>query len=172
MKTRRRKTDIVVNDTIPRLNVFSPSFKNMEAIPLRHTSRGDNISPPLELSGFVEKAVTIAIILDDLDVPWKANFTHWVIWNIPVVNHIPEGLPAGKLKAELSGAMQGLAYGRNQYKGPLPPFGTHRYQFHVFVLDIKLALNSSCGKSDLITAMNGHILQYGSLTGWYPRKAY
>jgi len=53
----------------------------------------------------------------------------------------------------------------------MPPFGTHRYQFHVFVLDSTLDLDSTCGKSDLLNAMEGHILQYGTLTGWYPHTA-
>ena len=53
----------------------------------------------------------------------------------------------------------------------MPLFGTHRYQFHVFVLDSTLDLDSSHGKSDLLNAMEGHILQYGTLTGWYPHTA-
>ena len=109
--------------------------------------------------------------MDDLDVPWKSNFTHWVIWNIPAATYIPEGISHGEAIPELDGAVQGIAFGRNRYRGPMPPFGTHRYQFHVFVLDSTLDLDSSCGKSDLLNAMEGHILQYGTLTGWYPREA-
>jgi len=160
--TKRGKTDIIVDASIPRINVTSPSFVDLGVMPDKHTGRGEDVSPAMELSELAQGAVSIAIIMDDLDIPVRANYTHWVIWNIPAGSHIPEGISDG---------IQGIAYGRNRYKGPLPPFGTHRYQFHVFVLDTTLDLDSSCGKGDLIDAMQGHILQYGTLTGWYPREA-
>ena len=168
---KRGKTDIIVDDSIPRLNVSSPSFENLGAMPDKHTGRGEDISPALELSGLVDGAASVAIIMDDLDVPWGSNYTHWVVWNIPAIAYIPEGLSHGETIAELNGAIQGTAYGVNCYRGPLPPFGTHRYQFHVFVLDTALDLDASRGKSDLTAAMDGHILQYGTIIGWYPRAA-
>lgn len=168
---RRGQTDIFVDASIPRLTVTSSSFENLGVIPDKHTGRSEDISPDLELSELVEGAVFVAIIMDDLDVPWQSNYTHWVIWNIPAATYIPEGISHGETVPELDGAVQGVAFGHNRYRGPMPPFGTHRYQFHVFVLDTTLDLNSSCGKSDLISAMEGHILQYGTLTGWYPRAA-
>jgi len=169
--SKRGQTDIFVDDSIPLLTVTSSAFENLGVIPDKHTGRGEDISPDLALSELAESAVSIAIIMDDLDVPWKSNYTHWVIWNIPPVTHIPEGLTHGIEIPELDGAIQGVAFGRNRYRGPMPPFGTHRYQFHVFILDTTLDLDSSCGKSDLLDAMEGHILQYGTLTGWYPRTA-
>lgn len=168
---KRGQTDIFIDDSIPRLTVTSSAFENLGVIPDRHTGRGEDISPDFELSVLMESAVSIAIIMDDLDVPWKSNFTHWVIWNIPAVAQIPEGISHGEAVLELDGAVQGVAYGRNRYRGPMPPFGTHRYQFHVFVLDTTLNLDSSCSKSDLLDAMEGHILQYGTLAGWYPHVA-
>jgi len=168
---KRGQTDIFVDNSIPRLTVTSSAFENLGAIPDKHTGHGEDISPDLQLSELMESAVSIAIIMDDLDVPWKSNYTHWVIWNIPAVTYIPEGISHGEAVLELYGAVQGVAYGHNRYRGPMPPFGTHRYQFHVFVLDTTLDLDSSCGKSDLLDAIEGHILQYGTLTGWYPREA-
>ena len=140
-------------------------------MPDKYTGHGEDASPALELSELAEDAVSIVIIMDDLDVPWKSNYTHWVIWNIPASTHIPEGISHGDVVHELNGAIQGTAYGQNCYRGPMPPFGTHRYQFHVFALDTSLDLNSSCGKNDLVNAMEGHILQYGAIIGWYPREA-
>lgn len=168
---KRGQTDIIVDDSMLRLSVSSPDFENLGVIPDKHTGRGEDISPAFELSGIAEGAASIAIIMDDLDVPWKSNFTHWVIWNIPVTTQIPEGISHGETISELGGAIQGVAFGRNRYRGPMPPFGTHRYQFHIFVLDTTLDLAGSCGKSDLVDAMEGHILQYGTLTGWYPHEA-
>jgi Raf kinase inhibitor-like YbhB/YbcL family protein len=167
--TKRGHTDIIIDSAIPRLTVRSPAFEDYGIIPDKHTGRGEDVSPALELSELIDGAASIAIIVDDLDVPWKANFTHWVIWNIPVITGIPESIHPGESVPGLDGAVQGVAFGNNRYRGPMPPFGTHRYQFHVFVLDDKLNLDASCGKSELIDAMSGRILQYGTLIGWYPR---
>ena len=169
---KRGQTDIIVDESIPRIIITSSSFEDLGVMHDIYTGRGEDISPAFELSGLMENAVSIAIIMDDLDVPWRSNFTHWVIWNIPVVAHIPERISHGRTVPELDGAVQGVAFGRNRYRGPMPPFGTHRYQFHVFVLDTSFDIDSSSGKSDLLTGMEGHIIQYGTFTGWYPRKSY
>jgi Raf kinase inhibitor-like YbhB/YbcL family protein len=169
--SKRGHTDISVDSAVPRLNVTSSAFDNLSVMPDKYTGHGEDASPGLELSELVEDAATIAIIMDDLDVPWKANFNHWVIWNIPATTKIPEAITPGGTVSGLNGAIQGVAYGPNRYRGPMPPFGTHRYQFHVFVLDTTLDLDSSCGKYDLINAMEGHIIQYGSIIGWYPHEA-
>lgn len=167
----RGQTDIRVADSVARMQVTSPAFENLGAIPDEHTGRGEDSSPQLELTGLTEDAGSIAIIMDDLDVPWRANYTHWVIWDVPPAATIPAGISAGAAPPEVEGAVQGVGFGRNRYRGPAPPFGTHRYQFHVFVLDSTLKVDASGGKDDLLRAMEGHVLQYGSLIGWYPTEA-
>ncbi len=168
---KRGSTDITVASSIPRIAVTSSAFDDMGTIPDQYTGRGADISPDLTLSELAEGAVSVAIIMDDLDVPFAGNYTHWVVWNIPATTQIPEGIPHGETVPSLDGAIQGMAYGQNRYKGPLPPFGTHRYQFHVFVLDSMVNLDGSADKAALRKAVEGHILQYGTLTGWYPRQA-
>lgn len=168
---RRGKTDIVIDESIQRIGISSTGFDAMRAIPERYTGDGEDVSPAFQISGLSKNAESIAIIMDDLDVPWKSNYTHWVIWNIPPQESIPEAIPHGESVASLNGAVQGSAFGRNRYRGPKPPFGTHRYQYHVFVLDSTLDLDAAKGKSELLSAMEGRVLQYGSLTGWYPKVA-
>ena len=69
---------------------------------------------------------------------------------------------------ELGGAVQGLGYGKNRYRGPKPPFNwLHLYQFNVYVLDCLLDLSFKARKGNLIAAMQGHILQKGALTGYF-----
>ncbi len=69
----------------------------------------------------------------------------------------------------LENALQGRsAYGgKHYYRGPKPPFGTHKYEFKVYVLDIMLDLKKNANKEQLQIAMKGHILQYGTLTGQF-----
>lgn len=149
------------------MTVTSNAFKNGDRIPVKYTGEGEDISPDLILSSVSPDAKSIAVIVDDLDVPF-GPFNHWIIWNIPVTGHIPEGIPAGAVVYKLGGAIQGIGYGRNRYRGPKPPKNSsHRYKFQVYVLDTKLDLDSNSHKVDLVKKMDGHVLQYGTLTGIY-----
>lgn len=149
------------------LIVSSPSFVN-GIIPVEFTGDGEDKSPKLVLENLSEEAVSIAVIMDDLDAPVAGIYNHWTIWNIPPQNVIPEGITHGATVEELGSALQGVGYGRHRYRGPKPPFGSHRYQFHVFALDAMIDLNADSRKKDLLAAMDGHILQYGSVIGSYP----
>lgn len=155
------------NSDYDELIVTSPSFVD-GIIPEQFTGNGEDRSPKLVFENLSEKAVSIAIIMDDLDIPVIGVYNHWTIWNIPPQNQIPEGIPHGTTVQELGDALQGVGFGVHRYRGPKPPFGSHRYQFHVFVLDTMLDLEASSGKKDLLAAMEGHILQYGSVIGSYP----
>ncbi len=149
---------------VENLIITSEAFKNGGTIPIQYTGRGEDISPELKLSQLSEEAKTIAIIMDDIDYPFKI-FTHWVIWNIPAQNIIPEKIPYGDVVESLGNAIQGISYGKHKYRGPKPPFGSHRYKFNVYVLDCELNLNSTSGKKELLKSMEGHIIQYGSIIG-------
>lgn len=154
------------------LQITSSSFENNEFMPKCHTGFGADISPAFQLSNLVSEAVSMAIIMDDLDIPLIRAYNHWLIWNIPKSEIIPENIPSGPVVSMLGDAKQGRGYGRNRYRGPKQPVfvrAIHRYIFRFYVLDCFLDLNSSIKKANLIEAMNGHILQQGSITGLYQR---
>jgi len=152
------------------LVVTSPAFSHGGSIPRPYTGCGEDISPPLHLSGLHPGAVSLAVILDDLDIPLLPVYPHWLIWNLPPAADIPASLPCG---ARLpNGAVQGTAYGRNRYRGPKPPAflrRPHRYRFRVYALDSRLDLAPASGRRALLRAMEGHILQWGELVGTYVR---
>lgn len=148
-----------------RLIITSPAFENEAIIPIQYTGRGEDISPELHVLSIDENARSLAVIMDDMGHPIPA-YNHWVIWNIPAMEIIPGHIPHGPHIAELNGATQGRGYGKNRYRGPKPPFNwSHRYQFNVYALDCMLELPASSRKRDLLTAMEGHILQEGCLVG-------
>lgn len=160
-------------EEIQTLNVTSPSFLEGEEIPKKHTGFDVDVSPEFNFSNLSEEAVSIAIIMDDLDIPIVGTYNHWVIWNIPPVSTIPEGISHGEIVEELGNATQGNGWGKNRYRGPKQPVfinKVHRYIFRFYVLDTTLELDGSKGKDELQKAMEGHVLQYGSLTGWYKRE--
>jgi Raf kinase inhibitor-like YbhB/YbcL family protein len=160
------------------LLISSPAFKNNGNIPKVHTGFDRDISPAFELHNLDDHTISIAIILDDLDIPFTSAYPHWLIWNIPKMNNIPENISYGEkvtsIGDEKTEAIQGMAYGKNRYRGPKQPVfirSTHHYRFTIYALDCMLTLDSTAGKSKLIAAMQGHILQQGSIVGNYKRSS-
>lgn len=144
-----------------KLVITSSAFIEKGAIPMQYTCEGNQMSPPLKLSNIPPRTQSLALIVHDPDAPMKGGFTHWVMWNIPVQEDIPENYKA---------AMQGLnGAGQIGYTGPCPPTGTHRYNFKIYALDTKLNLSDQTDKQALEKAMKGHILGEGTLTGMYKK---
>jgi hypothetical protein len=109
-------------------------------------------------------AKSLALIVDDPDAP-AGNWVHWVVWNIdPTTDEIRENTVP-------SGALQGINDFRKQdYGGPCPPSGTHRYFFKLYALDMMLSLGPKANKTELERAMKGHIVAQGELIGLYRRR--
>ena len=150
--------------------ITSPAFENGQEIPRLHTCEGNDISPPLEWTGVPEGTRSLALIVDDPDAPDpahpKTTWVHWVLFNLP-----PDlaGLPAGVSRLPES-VVGGNDWKRNDYGGPCPPIGRHRYFFKLYALDCMLDLTGKTDKSRLETAMKGHVIGKTELVGTY-RKA-
>lgn len=143
------------------LKITSEAFTDGGSIPKKYTGRGEDVSPPIKIHSINSEARSIAIIMDDIDHPLGV-FNHWLIWNIPAsFAEIPEAIPKKEVVLSLGNAVQGKsAYGgKHYYRGPKPPFGTHKYIFKVYILDTELDLKRNSGKKELQEAMEGNILQ-------------
>lgn len=77
------------------LMVTSNAFKDGQYMPVDYTGFGKDMSPDFRLHNLSKKAVSIAIIMDDLDIPFLPAYNHWLIWNIPAMQEIPEKIPHG-----------------------------------------------------------------------------
>jgi Raf kinase inhibitor-like YbhB/YbcL family protein len=129
--------------------------------PSRHTCDGENLSPEIILKGL--NAASVAVMVFNPFEKSCCSFTPWIIWNLPPLSHIPAGIPhEGVVNAPVS-AMQGTTdYGIIGYTGPCPPQGQMiRYQFKVYGLDAMLDLVPGSNKHELVTAMKGHVIQFG-----------
>ncbi|ABD00381.1 putative phosphatidylethanolamine-binding protein [Synechococcus sp. JA-3-3Ab] len=156
-------------EEIMALQLTSSAFSHSESIPSRYTCDGEDLSPPLAWSGAPSETQSFALIMDDPDAP-RGTFVHWVVYNLPTsVSSLPEGIRGD---ADLpQGAVHGQnSWGRNDYGGPCPPSGTHRYFFTLYALDRQLSLAAGATKEALLQAMEGHLLAQAQLMGTYQRK--
>lgn len=147
-------------------SVFAPGG----LIPMRYTCDGEEANPPLSIEGTPSDAKSLALIMEDPDVPRALKpdglFVHWVLFNIPpAVTEFPEGTAIGI--AGLNGA------GKTGYVGPCPPANyqpkQHRYIFTLYALDSVLELETGASKEELLRAMEGHVIAETRLTGVYER---
>ncbi len=151
------------------LSISSPVFENGGSIPKKYTSDGENISPPLVISGLIHDAASLVLVIDDPDAatdpdgPGK-TFDHWVVFNISPdttiiqENSVPYGAVIGK-----------NGTGENTYVGPAPPNGEHRYFFKLYVLSEPLQLDENATKSDVEKAMKGKIVSSADMIGKYQK---
>ena len=150
------------------LSIKSPVFVNNGKIPLKYTCDGDNISPPLEIKGVPENAKSLALIMEDPDVPKRIRadgiWDHWVAWNIPPeTTSIKEGSnPEGVIGKNTGGSIG--------YTGPCPPDRQHRYFFKLYALDTTLNLPEGSKKSDVEALTKGHVIEKAELVGLYERN--
>ncbi len=150
--------------TAQTMNITSPDFNNNEKMPAKFTCDGDNVSPALEIKNIPENTVSLALIVDDPDAP-SGIFVHWLAFNIdPNIAVIGEG----KVPMEATQGVTG--FDRTGYGGPCPPSGTHRYYFKLYALDTALDLNETADKEELLSAMEGHIIDQAELIGLYSRE--
>ena len=149
------------------MKLTSPSFKEGGPIPSKFTCDGKDISPELRIEGAPPQSKSLALIMEDPDVPRSIRpdgmWDHWVAWNIPPdTKAIPEGHKPGVQGKNTSG--------KPGYQGPCPPDRSHRYFFKLFALDTSLQLKEGATKKELEKAMHGHVLAEARLMGTYNRQ--
>lgn len=151
--------------------IKSEAFENNDKIPSRFTCDGEGINPHLSFEEVPENAKSLALIIDDPDIPDIVKnrygiqvWDHWIVFNIPPglkgveENSVPNGI-VGKNTSE-----------ENRYGSPCPPDREHRYFFKLYALDIVLDISPNSKAQDLINAMEGHILEKAELIGKYNKK--
>ena len=147
------------------MNLSSPVFEHGGKIPPKYTCNGENINPPLVISGVPSGAKSLVLIMEDPDVPRNLRadgmWDHWIVFNIPPdTSKIPEGKEPQGIHGQGTG-------GNLDYMGPCPPDREHRYFFKLFALDGKLDLAKGAGKKEVEKAMEGHVLEKVELMGLY-----
>ena len=156
------------------LKLSSSAFKSGGKIPAKYTCDGSEASPPLTISGVPSGAKELVLFLDDLDgTPTATNTTtdwnHWVVTNISV-----KGGAKGTFKKYRipTGAKEGLNDSGDSKYEPICPPGEkgdrekHNYQFTLYAIDKKIGNNSST-RAQVVTAIDGAILEKKTLKGYF-----
>lgn len=148
------------------MKITSSAFSDGALIPIKYTCDGDDISPPLVWSDIPENTASFVLINDDPDAP-VGTWDHWILFNLEgKTTELAENVDLSKLAGVQLGRN---SWRRNDYGGPCPPYGTHRYFFKLYALDRKLDLPAGSSKQDIEKAMAGHILAEAELLGRYKR---
>jgi len=145
------------------LVLVSPVFRDGTNIPIPYTCKGQNVSPPLNITGVPGGAKSLALIMHDPDAV-SGDFVHWIMWDIPAraqsiaVNSVPVGAVVGP-----NGGSQ------NKYMGPCPPPGTgiHHYLFELYALNKTLGLPPATNRDQLQKAMASRVIAKTTLTGLF-----
>jgi Raf kinase inhibitor-like YbhB/YbcL family protein len=172
--------------TAPELAISTTAFEPGGVIPEKYSCFGDNVSPDLAWSGVPAGAASLLLIAYDLDAGAESGastdlgFVHWLMYNIPTsASGLPKDVPAGESLAD--GAQQGtndfVPYQSPGdpfpggaptkivgYDGPCPG-GQHRYTFTLYVLDTKLDLAPAATASEVLAAMESHVLAEVGVVG-------
>lgn len=143
--------------------ITSSAFVHEGSIPILYTCDGDKVHPPIAITNPPPDAKSLVLIVTDPDAP-MGTFTHWTLGNIdPGVSEIPKGKVPPKTFEGLTSAE------KPGYAAPCPQSGTHRYFFELSALDTVLGLNGQANRSDLESAMQGHVMAKTTLIGRYGR---
>ncbi|MDO8553058.1 MAG: YbhB/YbcL family Raf kinase inhibitor-like protein [bacterium] len=172
LKGTANGTDIIDSKSGMTLSITSPDFENNGRFPSKNTCdqpNGRAISPPLVFSNVPKGAKSLALIMDDPDVPKALRsgvFDHWVLFNIdPSTTGIAEGGSAGTVGKNSAG--------QDAYANPCPPTQyepkEHRYTFTLYALETILPLGEGSTKQEVLKAMEGKVIQQAQLIGRYSR---
>ncbi|MGD2116061.1 MAG: YbhB/YbcL family Raf kinase inhibitor-like protein [Acidobacteriota bacterium] len=149
------------------LTLTSAAFAGGERIPQVHAYRpeGENRVPELSWTGVPAGTKELALIVDDPDAPREDPWVHWVVYAIPAD---ATGIPAGSAGDRVEGRND---FGGTGWGGPLPPrgHGTHHYHFKLYALDAEVGLGAGATKTEVLEAIDGHVLAQAELVGTYSR---
>ncbi len=114
--------------------ITSTAFADGAPIPVEHSCRGADVSPPLAWRGVPAGAAALVLLVDDPD---GRDWVHWSVLDLPAVDG---GLPQGVDPAADPPQQGRNDFGRVGYGGPCPPSGTHHYRFALYALSAPLGL--------------------------------
>lgn len=160
----------------PPMTLTTTAFQEGGQIPARFTQAGEQTSPALSWTNTPPGTQSFVLHMHDMEVARNRTTddqVHWLVWNIPATAAgLPEGVPAGADRPD--GSRQTSASGP-VYRGPGAPAAgpLHHYVFEIYALDTKLdvphAADAFLTRTEVMKAMQGHVLGKAVLVGLFRR---
>ena len=141
----------------PRIPLVSAAFAPGGPMP------ASKASPPLAWRDVPAEARSLALVMEDVDVPFPRPLAHVVAYAIdPATTELPEGaLDPARTALGYNGA-GGRAY---LAPAPIPGHGRHRYVFTLLAIDFVPRFDQAPTRGRLLDAIAGHVVALGELTG-------
>jgi hypothetical protein len=144
------------------MRLKSQDFEEGAFIPSQFTCDGDDVSPELHWEDAPEGTKSFALSMTDPDAP-IGTFIHWLVYSIAKDT---TRIDRNRLPAAARQVTNG--FGREQYGGPCPPSGTHRYYFRLYALDTDSL--ETITKTNFFQVVEKHAIATAELMGRYKRK--
>ena len=143
------------------MRLWSDDFSEGGTIPEECGYRNTNLRPHLAWDDVPEGTKSFALICNDPDAP-AGDWIHLLVHGIPAgVHEIPGD-------CQMSGVGVKNDFGIETWGGPAPPFGTHRYFFTLYALDVPSLENVN--KNNFRDLCEKHKIDTAQTMGKYTRK--
>jgi len=142
------------------MRLVSDDFQHNGMIPAKFTCQGEDINPELAWSDVPAGTKSFALIMDDPDAP-MGTWVHWLVKDIPAnVKEIKQN--------SIPGTQVVNSFGKEDYGGPCPPSGVHRYFFKLYALSVP-SFDAS-GKADFYKKVEQYKVGEAVLMGKYIKR--
>ncbi len=142
------------------MKLLSSDFEDNGFIPTKYSCKGDDVNPTLSWDDIPEGTKSFALSVKDPDAP-SGTFIHWLVYDIDEsTRKIDENSIPGKQVKN--------SFGKENYGGPCPPSGVHRYYFRLFALDSE-SLGDIENSDDFDEMVKKHTIEEAELMGKFEK---
>lgn len=161
------------------MTLTSTAFRSGEAMPVKHTQAGAELSPPLAWSGGPDSVASYLLVVHDANAATGNGLDdvlHWLVWNIPgTATSLPEGVPQGPTLPD--GSRQ-ISVSGPYYRGPGAPANgpPHHYVFELYALDTTVDVPAvgaapAATRAAVMAAIAGRVRGKAVMVATYKRGA-
>lgn len=140
----------------------SSGFEDGQEIPRKHGRKIENVSPQLSWSDAPADVKSYALSVVDRH-PVAGDYVHWLVVDVPAtITSLEEGaagaaMPAGSREVR-------------PYAGPIPPSGTHDYEFTLYALDTdRLDVRANTSLDAFTHAVGPRVMTTATLVGKFTK---
>lgn len=149
------------------MKIISPAFEYGKRIPKKYTCQGIEISPPLLIEQVPEGTISLALLMEDPDVPKHLRedglWVHWLVYNLsPEITSFKEGEAV-----QGQGILGWNTSEKTAYQGPCPPDREHRYFFYLYALSSNINSEEPLTREIFLSKVSSCTIEVAEYMGVY-----